>query len=483
MNHPITLISILMLAVAFVVQRTSGQDANANNDRPVDSLEYSFVIGYDGVLQVRAGIERRRRPNKEFGFLKSAKVVDELELSRHQTQELSLLLDRIERDIVKFKPKVSPNGELIKVEKSEFVKWQKEMQSELDDVLLPHQWKRLAQIECRFRIRRNGLVTSLISGVLAKELNLSPDQRREVLSNLASARERVVRASAEAKQTAIDELLAVLSNSQRKELSEKLGAFLDPTRINFEVLVWQLNSEESFLSKSFASGSFAGLREPNSFEIDIDGTLKLGNHLAPEKVPVFDYVLELLNQKAMVHALALVEEQRRNLNFLEGQARQTHNELDYKLQLKIESGKATRSAVNELRKKKRELQKSIEGQIEDILLPHQYEMLERFIENISISRRGLLVSLVNGSLGSQLKVSREQKERLIKTANKVRTGLISKSLELEEEIYKALSSSLQPQKKKRLSTILGPAIKHSYAMVDLLAARLPRQRSTSNSGK
>ena len=28
-----------------------------------------------------------------------------------------------------------------------------------------------------------------------------------------------------------------------------------------------------------------------------------------------------------------------------------------------------------------------------------------------------------------MKVSREQKERLIKTANKVRTGLISKSLE------------------------------------------------------
>jgi Spy/CpxP family protein refolding chaperone len=102
-----------------------------------------------------------------------------------------------------------------------FRKFNEETQAEVDKILLPHQSKRLQQLEVQMRMR--GGVMGALGGDVAEKLGISEEQRDKLREKAQGLEQELRKKMAEVRKQMQDQLLAELSPEQRKQFNDMVG--------------------------------------------------------------------------------------------------------------------------------------------------------------------------------------------------------------------------------------------------------------------
>lgn len=100
-------------------------------------------------------------------------------------------------------------------------KFNEEMQAEVDKILLPHQSKRLKQLEVQNQMR--GRMMGALEGDLAKDLGISEEQQDKLREKAQRLETELRKKMAEVRKQMQDQLLADLSPEQRKQFNDLVG--------------------------------------------------------------------------------------------------------------------------------------------------------------------------------------------------------------------------------------------------------------------
>jgi Spy/CpxP family protein refolding chaperone len=93
---------------------------------------------------------------------------------------------------------------------------------QLKDILLPHQLKRFEQIRMQTQMRNGGL-RSLEHEELVKLLGITDQQRDELKKKRAVVEDELRKKVEQLRKEALDEILTVLTPTQREKLKEMVG--------------------------------------------------------------------------------------------------------------------------------------------------------------------------------------------------------------------------------------------------------------------
>lgn len=100
-------------------------------------------------------------------------------------------------------------------------------QDELNELLLPHQIKRLRQIRFQSQVRRRSLVGILVSDPVKSDLDISDEQADELRVAEKEIQAEMQREIQKLREKAKEKLLARLKPTQKKEVEEMIGDAYD----------------------------------------------------------------------------------------------------------------------------------------------------------------------------------------------------------------------------------------------------------------
>ncbi len=102
-----------------------------------------------------------------------------------------------------------------------------ELKEKVDDVLLPHQRKRLEEISLRMKMKRHGTSGSLVNTELAKTLDIDDAQKERIRRKAIEVQQRLEEDIAKLREEAREEILDELSPRQKQQLKDMIGADFD----------------------------------------------------------------------------------------------------------------------------------------------------------------------------------------------------------------------------------------------------------------
>lgn len=205
----------------FSGKREYGEFMRAVKSNP----ELAPMVGMinDIVLQQPIGSTGRKYQGSSgpIGLLNSENVRKELDLVDQQYEELQSLSTEIQkRAATEIRNLDFSNVKNVSVKIRGI---QRDMEKDIENLLLPHQVKRLRQIHVRSRLRGGSLARLLTSDPVKSDLELTEDQSEELIESEkeieAELQEKIAKLRAEARE----ELLDRLKPEQRKKADELLG--------------------------------------------------------------------------------------------------------------------------------------------------------------------------------------------------------------------------------------------------------------------
>ncbi|MEX2186514.1 MAG: hypothetical protein WD875_06960 [Pirellulales bacterium] len=99
-----------------------------------------------------------------------------------------------------------------------------ELAKKIDDVLLPHQKKRLEEISLRMKMKQRGTSGSLVDTELAKTLDIDDAQKERIRRKANEVQQRLEEEFAKLREEARKEILDELSPAQKRKLEDLIGA-------------------------------------------------------------------------------------------------------------------------------------------------------------------------------------------------------------------------------------------------------------------
>ncbi len=105
-----------------------------------------------------------------------------------------------------------------------------DFQAKVDEILLPHQQKRLKQIALQQRTRGMNGIAGALDGDLAKELKITSAQKEEMQKVAEEARKEMEEKIVQLRKDMEDKVLSVLDSDQREKFQELVG---EPFELDF----------------------------------------------------------------------------------------------------------------------------------------------------------------------------------------------------------------------------------------------------------
>jgi Spy/CpxP family protein refolding chaperone len=167
-----------------------------------------------------------------FGLIQQQEVQQEIELSEEQQAELQSLGDTIRNEVrdqmqgmfqglrdLSDEERQAKFAEI----RTRFEEFNKDAETRMQSVLMPHQFDRLKQIDLQSRIQRGG-AAALTEGELADTLGLSESQRDQIREKSEQVQKDLQEKISQLRVDARNQLLDVLTPDQRAKLEAMLGA-------------------------------------------------------------------------------------------------------------------------------------------------------------------------------------------------------------------------------------------------------------------
>ncbi len=160
-----------------------------------------------------------------LGLLDNPKVREELDMVDDQFRELQRLTSNIQKKAA---------AEIRNMDFSKVTNVakrirgiQSNMKQDIDDLLLPHQLKRLNQLQNRSQLQRTSIARLLTSDPIKSKLEISEQQSAELLEAEENIEAELEKEIAQLREEAREKLLAKLKASQREKAEELLGENFD----------------------------------------------------------------------------------------------------------------------------------------------------------------------------------------------------------------------------------------------------------------
>ncbi len=161
-----------------------------------------------------------------FSQIHDPSVRKDLELVDDQYSQIKKIQTEFQErlsSLMKEYPKSKGDNERIKDISLAIQKIQKDKKEALSDVLLPHQLERLKQVSRQIHMKNMGTGPALQHGELAKELEISKDQKKNLAKIQADLQKELQQLRDELKADAKKKLLSELTAEQRTKLKELTG--------------------------------------------------------------------------------------------------------------------------------------------------------------------------------------------------------------------------------------------------------------------
>lgn len=173
----------------------------------------------------------------QIGLLDNEEVRKELEIVDEQVDKLTALRDKMREDMrAQFSGlrDLSEDERRAKFEemRGKMEESAKTMQKQVDDILLPQQRERLAQISLQQRLQRSGTVDGLTSGELAEQLGITEEQKAAMQEAAKAAEKDLQAAIAKARAEARDKILSTLTPEQKEKIKKMIGSEFTMTQQN-----------------------------------------------------------------------------------------------------------------------------------------------------------------------------------------------------------------------------------------------------------
>lgn len=151
-------------------------------------------------------------------ILRNEQIQKELEIVDDQLKDLEAIGEEMRESFQGLR-------DLSQEERDEkFREINKQFEERLNEVLLPHQQKRLKQISAQFSSRGpNGVAGTLTEGNLAEELKITDEQKEKLRSVGEEARAEMEEKTKKIRAEMEEKILAVLTEEQRKQYKELVG--------------------------------------------------------------------------------------------------------------------------------------------------------------------------------------------------------------------------------------------------------------------
>ncbi len=164
-------------------------------------------------------------------LLRDEKVQDEIGITEEQKDELRVMAEEMRdevgsrmRDIFSGMRDMSPEERQERMDevRGEMEQIRDDIEGRVKNVLTPSQFDRIKQITLQQQMRNQGAEGAL-SGRLAEELGLTEEQKEQLREKAQQVREDMQKKMADIRKQAEDELLSVLTPTQREKLKSMLG--------------------------------------------------------------------------------------------------------------------------------------------------------------------------------------------------------------------------------------------------------------------
>ena len=170
--------------------------------------------------------EVERRSASLATLLSNPSVVQDLELVPSQKDKLQKVASSFEsqyRKLRKVATKSGGNVESLKKANEALGKLMEKKSEAMLSVLLPQQKVRLEQIRHHLAFRNRGVGTALVSGKVAKELEITSQQKKRILEIEEQLRRDVAKKVRELKEAARRKIIGTLNQTQQQKLDSLLG--------------------------------------------------------------------------------------------------------------------------------------------------------------------------------------------------------------------------------------------------------------------
>lgn len=161
-----------------------------------------------------------------LNLLQREEVREELELLDDQVKQLTELREKSTAKMRDLFANTRPGGDAGNDRREEmretFRKFAEETQAEVDKVLLPHQSKRLKQLEAQMRMRGGGVLGAL-GGDVAQQLGVNEAQQEKLREKARELEADLRKKTNELRKQAQEQLLASLTAEQRAQFKELIG--------------------------------------------------------------------------------------------------------------------------------------------------------------------------------------------------------------------------------------------------------------------
>ena len=355
----------------------------------------------------------KSRPSLQLLF-KIEKVRNELELVDYQLKQLRDLKDRRSK-VVDTTALDSSSGEnlvpdteaLAKIF-SEFAKRSGEIKSERDELnaqkislLLPHQLKRLKQIATQIHISRAGAGAAMLHPSCAEVLGIS-DEQKELIGK---------------RSIEISEKLAGKIEDLGKRTREQLLSELTPKQRD---VFQKLKGEEFELGFEFRTR-------------DIRKSRRSREKARPD-------VFRIMIEKRVMQSIELLSDQIKEFRTIQKE----HSDKIMKL---YSSGYS--------REKLKTLKSEAESQLEEMLLPHQWDRLQQIVNQIHIHRAGESAAIVHPDNAELLGISDEQRSRITSRSKELSKRLKEDIGKVKKNANDQMISLLDSKQRKLFEELVG----------------------------
>lgn len=196
------------------------------------------LISSEAFAQGRGGGDRGRRggPGGMMGdspltLISDKNVIEELELVDDQVDALDDLQDSM-RDVFResfsgmrdrFRDPDVDREELMQEIREKIQSQMAGVETELDEILLPHQKSRLEELYFQRQASRSGTEGMLNNPKVKERLGLTDQQLEEIAEKAEEVKAKLEEDIKELRESARDEILSVLSSDQQKQIKEMMG--------------------------------------------------------------------------------------------------------------------------------------------------------------------------------------------------------------------------------------------------------------------
>ena len=457
------------LSAAIVCSAVGGKAMSQEMERrkPV------FVLNVAGRLEVHyLPVAGHGPAYEEADFLASDVVLDELEVPDYQAKELASVLEQYASELKRIKSEAAKApGQT----RDRLASLRDRTRKRLSEILLPHQLRRLSQIQLRCRLRRVGLCRELFQGELGLKLGVDTATKNRIDAKAHELAVELGKKSLQRRKEVIDDLLEVLSDEQLAALKREMGEFFYGSEGNIELLCYQLGYERR--PERRQHDPYCGFRATPVFEIHVDGTLRpMPRPKRRRPKQLVEMILPLLEHDVLRKALDIDDEQQQALGILLDYQRARLKELDRELARnllgptgEVVADKETQQRLGQkLRREQQSLGKLLDGKLKDVLRPEQFVRLEAFSRQLDVVRNGIVAGLVDGPMGDVLKVEEKQESALLKRARELRVKLVKETAKWHREAIDELLLELNGTQRQQLRKLLGPPLSNAPGSITLL---------------